>query len=104
MWKNYLTVALRGVRRHKGYALLNIVGLGVGLACSLLIGLYVRDELRYDRFHEDGDRMYRVNWDVDWNGMEGIGPGTPPPLAARFAEALPEVEATMRLFPVARTV
>ena len=60
MLKNYLKTALRYFRRHKGFAAINLVGLAVGLAGCLLIGLYVQDELAYDRFHEKGDRIYRL--------------------------------------------
>ncbi|HLA63085.1 MAG TPA: ABC transporter permease, partial [Rhodothermales bacterium] len=104
MWKNHLLVALRTLRRHRRYAALNVVGLSVAMACSLLILLYVREERGYDRFHQDAEQLYRVNWDFDWNGAEGIGPGTPPPLAATFTAGLPEVEAATRFYPVARTV
>jgi putative ABC transport system permease protein len=104
MWTSSLTVALRSLRRHRGYALLNVLGLSVGMACSLLIGLYVRDELSYDRFHADAARLHRVNWDFDWNGNAGVGPGTPPPLAAAFTGGIPEVEAATRLYPASRMV
>jgi putative ABC transport system permease protein len=104
MWKNALLVALRNLRKHRGYALINVVGLSVGMACSLLIGLYVRDELSYDRFHDGAADLYRVNWDFDWNGQAGVGPGTPPPLAATFVREIPEVEAAVRLYPAPRVV
>lgn len=60
MLKNYLKTALRNFQRHKGFTAINLVGLAVGLAGCLLIGLYVQDELAYDRFHEKGDRIYRL--------------------------------------------
>ena len=60
MLKNHLTITLRNFRRHKGFAAINLIGLAVGLAGCLLIGLYVQDELAYDRFHEKGDRIYRL--------------------------------------------
>jgi len=60
MLKNYLTTTLRNLRRHKGFAAINLGGLAVGLAACLLIGLFVQDELAYDRFHEKGDRLYRL--------------------------------------------
>src|SRR5690606_42036316 len=60
MLKNYLTVTLRGVRRQAGYAALNVAGLAVGIAACLLIGVYLRDELAYDRFHAKGGRSHRV--------------------------------------------
>jgi len=60
MLRNYLTIALRNLRRNLGYTVINLVGLAVGLAACLLIGLYVRHELSYDDFHEKADRIYRI--------------------------------------------
>jgi len=60
MLKNYLKIALRNLGRHKGYTFINVAGLAVGLASFLLILLYVQDELRFDRFHEKADRIFRV--------------------------------------------
>ena len=60
MLKNYLKIALRNLRRQPGYTFINVVGLAVGLACFLLILLYVQDEQRFDRFHEKADRTFRV--------------------------------------------
>jgi len=58
---NYLKVALRTLRRQQGSTVIHVTGLAVGLACCLLMLLYVRDELSYDRFHENADRMYRLS-------------------------------------------
>jgi putative ABC transport system permease protein len=60
MLKNYLVIAFRTLRRQKGYAALNVTGLGIGIAGCLLIGLFVRHELSFDRFHPDADRLFRV--------------------------------------------
>lgn len=60
MLRNYLTIALRNLRRNLGYTVINLVGLAVGLAACLLIGLYVRHELSYDDFHDQADRIYRL--------------------------------------------
>jgi putative ABC transport system permease protein len=103
MLKHHLLVTLRTLRRQKGYAAINVLGLAVGIACCLLIGLYVREEKGYDRFHEDAESIYRVNWDFDWRGNAGVAPGTPPPLAAAFTAEIPGVEAATRLYPVAGT-
>ena len=61
MWKNYLKIAYRNLIRQKGYAFINIFGLAVGLACCLLVLLYVLNELSYDRFHDDLKHLYRVH-------------------------------------------
>jgi putative ABC transport system permease protein len=60
MFMSYLLVALRSIRRQRGYAALNILGLTLGLACCLVIFQYVAFERSYDRFHERADLLYRV--------------------------------------------
>ena len=60
MLKNYLKIAYRSLIRHKGYTMINLLGLAVGMACCLLIALYVQDELSYDTYHENAHRTYRV--------------------------------------------
>ncbi len=60
MLKNYLKITLRNISRNKMYSGLNIVGLAIGLACCILILLYVHDELSYDRFHDNANSIYRV--------------------------------------------
>ncbi len=60
MLKNYLKIALRNLLKHKVYSFINILGLAIGIACCLLILLYVQDELDYDRFHQRSERIYRL--------------------------------------------
>jgi putative ABC transport system permease protein len=60
MFRNYFKIAIRNIRKHKGYSMINIVGLAVGMACCILILLWVSDELGYDRFHENLDRLHRI--------------------------------------------
>ena len=64
MFKNYLKMTLRNIRMHKVYSLINIAGLVIGITCSILILLYVRYELSYDRYHEDAKDIYRVVFNV----------------------------------------
>ncbi|HYE59052.1 MAG TPA: ABC transporter permease, partial [Rhodothermales bacterium] len=93
MLRNYLVVAVRALRRQKGYAALNVAGLAVGLACSFLILFWVQDELRYDRFHAHGDRLYRVMRNVALPGQPiQTWPPVPKPLADVLARDYPEVE------------
>ncbi|MBL8629874.1 MAG: ABC transporter permease [Rhodospirillaceae bacterium] len=68
MLKNYLTVALRGFARHKLYSFINVIGLAVGLASCILILLVVRDELSYDRWIPDAERIYRLHVRYDFPG------------------------------------
>ena len=60
MIRNYLLTALRAMWRYKGYSLINIAGLSIGMACSMLIFLWVAYELSYDRYHPKADRIYRL--------------------------------------------
>jgi len=69
MLKNYLKIALRNLLRHKGYSLINILGLAVGMASCILILLYVHDELSYDKYHEKADQIYRVT--REWFNSDG---------------------------------
>jgi putative ABC transport system permease protein len=69
MLRNYLLVAIRGFRRRLGFAAINVLGLGVGIACCAVIALYVWGELSYDRFHEDAELIYRI--ESDWRPRGG---------------------------------
>jgi putative ABC transport system permease protein len=89
MFKNYLTVAFRNLKRHKQYSAINIIGLAVGMTCCFLILLFVVDALSYDTRHPNADRLYRV--------INGNGAKTAPILAPTMKEHLPEVEQVVRL-------
>ncbi len=104
MLKNYVKIALRNLFKHKLYSIINIGGLAVGIASTLLIFLWVRDETSFDRFHRNAHALYRLNWDFNWRGSEGTGSGTPPPLAAALTKNLPEVETATRVYPVSRMI
>ena len=60
MWKNYLKIAFRSLRKYKGTSFINVSGLAIGMACCLVVLVFVRDELSYDRYHEHEDRLYRL--------------------------------------------
>ena len=72
MIKNYLVVAWRNLLKNKIYSFLNITGLAVGLASFLLIALYMMDEVSYDRYNINADRIYRINSDINWVGANFI--------------------------------
>ncbi|HVU99298.1 MAG TPA: ABC transporter permease [Puia sp.] len=97
MIKNYLRVAFRNLWRHKGFSLLNIIGLTVGMAAFFLIFLYVCFELSYDSFHSKADRIYRIVADVP--SPTGLQHANNPPLPTTVGmkEQLPEVELTTRV-------
>ncbi|HDT13194.1 MAG TPA: FtsX-like permease family protein, partial [Candidatus Aminicenantes bacterium] len=98
MLKNYIKIALRNLARHKGYAFINIMGLAVGIAASVLIALYVVDELGYDRFHANADRIHRITADWSNKGDSKIHQlGTPWILAKTIRENYPQVEALTQI-------
>lgn len=97
MFKNYFTIAWRTFLKSKGYSLINLVGLAVGLAACLMIGLYVKHELSYDRFHEKADRIYRVNLELRF-GDNHLHIAQANPLFAETAKnEIQEVEQVTRL-------
>ena len=95
MFKSYVTIAIRHMARQKGYTAINVLGLAVGMACAMLIFLYVRFELSYDRYHEKADRIYRVAVNNDAR--------TPPALGPELREDFPEVLSYVRLLPTTGT-
>jgi putative ABC transport system permease protein len=97
MLKNYLKTAFRGLLKNKGFTLINVLGLALGLAICLLIVFYVADELSYDRFNTKADRIYRVNADIKYGGNSSSYAVTEPPLAAAVTGNFPEVEKAARL-------
>ncbi len=105
MLKNYLTTALRIMLRQQGFTIINILGLTIGIACSLLLIIYINHELSFDRFHKDSDRIYRVGFKGKLQGDQFISAETGAPLAAVLQKDLPAIESTLRLanwptFPV----
>lgn len=91
MIKNYLKIALRNIKKHKGFSLINISGLALGIACFFLIMLYVQFEMSYDKFHKNSDRIYRAVPGL-YNYVF-----TPPPLAPILKEEYPEIESIARI-------
>jgi len=95
MLKNYLKIAFRILRKHSGYSLINIAGLSIGMACSILILMWVTDELGFDKFHENAENLYLVA-----NHMQ-VGSNTwytsPPALGPAFKAEYPEIINSARL-------
>jgi putative ABC transport system permease protein len=101
MIKNYLKIAVRNLVRQKMYSLINITGLSIGIACFLLISLWVFDELSYDRFHDNKDRIYRVN---TMSKDMGLITSSSWRLGPAMIEVYPEIEAFTRLWPWERSL
>lgn len=93
MFNNYLKVAFRSIRKHKGFSLINILGLTVGMACFILMMFYVRYELSFDGFHAKYDRLYRVirAYPEEPNLPFEFIPSTPAPLSPTMVAEFPEV-------------
>jgi putative ABC transport system permease protein len=98
MFRNYLTIALRNIVRHKLYSFINIAGLAVGLACLILIILFVRDELSYDKWIPGSDKLYRVEitYHVP-NRSDILTAQTSMPLPVAMRDKIPEVRSATRL-------
>ena len=97
MLKNNLKMAYRNLMRHKVFSLINISGLALGMTCSILILLWVRDELSFDRFHAQGDQLYRVMEVQRYPGADDLTiDATPGPLAEALEQEIPEVKHAVR--------
>ena len=100
MLKNYLKIALRNIRRNKSYSFINISGLAVGMACCLLILIWINHEMSYDQFHEHSDSIYRLAYVSTKSAHQGWG--TPYPLGPVIKDNIPEVEEVARLSRLSR--
>jgi putative ABC transport system permease protein len=97
MFKNYLKVAIRYIKRRKIYSFINITGLAIGMAAAMLILLWVRDESSYDRFHANADRIYRAAQFFHYDEYHLEQANTPSILASTILDECPEVELATRV-------
>lgn len=99
MFKNYLKLTYRNLKRRKGHTFINIIGLAIALVCCIFIGLYVQYQLSYDTFHEKSDRIYRVMQTSITPEETNTDATTPFPLAPTLESEYPQlIEKTVRLF------
>ncbi len=98
MFKNHLKVALRNLIKHKFYSIINILGLSLGLTSFLMITLFVLDEMSYDEFHMDGERIFRIDFTANINGTDLITSRIAAPVAETMKKDFPEVENATRIF------
>jgi putative ABC transport system permease protein len=96
---NYLKITLRNIRRNRGFSVINIIGLAIGMACCVLILLFVSDELSYDGYHSRADNIYRMVASTRLSGEEREYVPLGAPYALLFDNALPEVKAAARFYP-----
>lgn len=98
MIQNFFKIALRNLSKNAGYTAINVMGLSIGLAACLLIGLWVADELTYDQFHEKADRIYRTHGDVRFSGADLSMSCAPAPMAATLKKDYPQLEEVCRIW------
>jgi ABC-type antimicrobial peptide transport system permease subunit len=97
MFKNYLKVAFRNLLRNKGFSIINISGLAVGMASAILILLWIQNEVSYDQFHANKDRIYEAWNRASFSGTLNSWNTTPKILARTLERDLPEVEQAVRV-------
>ncbi len=90
MLYNYLKIAIRNLLRHKAFSFINIAGLALGMTCSILLMLWVQDEISYNRFHKNGPQLYRIMANLNWGEIQ-TGQNTPQPLAEALRKEIPEI-------------
>jgi putative ABC transport system permease protein len=98
MLNNYFKTAIRNLKRYKIYSFVNITGLSVGLACCILIALYIHFELSYDDFHEKADNIYRIIEIETESGKKQYSATIPAPLAPTLSDEFPEIMRVVRIF------
>jgi putative ABC transport system permease protein len=102
MLRNYFKIALRHIIRQKQYSLINIIGLAVGMACCILIFVYVDYELSYDGYHPDADRIYRATMHFKMADRDYYRGSSPGPMAAALKRDYPEVAHACMVIPYKR--
>jgi len=91
MWKNYLVTAFRNLIRYKGFSIINILGLAIGMAVSILIFLWIQHELSYDKFHEKSDNIYRLVQTQTYSSGPLTTTCMPGPISDDIREEVPEI-------------
>jgi putative ABC transport system permease protein len=99
MFINYFKLALRNIQKHKGYSFINIAGLAIGLACCILILMWVKDELSYDRHFEKADYIYRLITKEEFKDHEIYTAMSPYIAGLTFTSEIPEIETYTRMMP-----
>ncbi len=104
MFSNYLKTALRNLIRNKTFSIINIIGLAIGLAASIIIAMWVFDELSYDKFHEHSDKIYRVERDIFYQGQAYLVPVTGAVYGKTILKDYPEVIDMVRVDPASLSI
>jgi|APTNR8051073442_1049403.scaffolds.fasta_scaffold00597_23 putative ABC transport system permease protein len=96
MFKNYFKIALRNLARNRGYSAINILGLALGVACCLLLALYIQDEVSYDKHHKRAEDIYRIVTHFKSEMVVDKAGTASPPIAMTMWDEIPEVETALR--------
>lgn len=99
MFRNYFNIAIRNMKKHKGYTFINIVGLSVGMACCIILFLYITHELAFDHHHRDSDRIYRILEYRKVPAGEFLSAGIAAVVGEVIKKDYPQVESMARVFP-----
>src|SRR5688572_14311835 len=94
MLRNYLKVAFRNLVQHKAFSFINIAGLAIGMSCSILIMLWMQDELSYDKFHARADHIYRITASLEELDVHAAVSSAP--LVPTFKSEIPELRDAVR--------
>lgn len=97
MFRNYLTVALRHILKNKTFSFINVLGLSSGIACCLLLTLYIQDEFSFEKHFTGHDRVYRIYTTFTRDGNPQSFPRTSPPIAMDLIDEVPEIETATRV-------
>ncbi|MBL7763673.1 MAG: ABC transporter permease, partial [Chitinophagaceae bacterium] len=92
MIKNYFKIAWRNLFRHKGFAVTNLLGLTIGITCTIFIMLWVQDEITFNKFHKKYDNIYQVMANRNFNNQMFTDPNMVLPLAKTIEAEIPEVK------------
>ena len=103
MIKNYIKIAIRNIIKHKGFSAINIIGLAIGIACSILILVFVSHELSYDKYHEKADRTYRIAVRAMIGDTKINQTYSSSETFRRLLEDFPEIEVGVKFLNVGRT-
>jgi putative ABC transport system permease protein len=104
MFRNQLLTAWRNFRKSKFFSLINVLGLSLGLTCCLLITMWIKDELSFDRFHKDAGRIFRLTVDINWEGNQLSTEGLPMPLGPALQQNYPSVASIVRISEPRKTL
>ncbi len=97
MFQNYFKIAIRSLLKNKLFSFINIFGLALGMSCSLLIALWVKDEVSFNKFYPQIDDVYYVHNASDWKGQQNVGDATPSPWTEALEKDVPEIDAITKV-------